>query len=338
MNGTSCALERTHEIHVLARSNFKVQQFDAGCDLVWFRHSRRHCFAHIRSRMTHDMAGVSEINLHQRAALPLVVNVDPQLDFDTFTPGPQAIPWTTEDGETHAICEMQGGFPRVLLPNIGIIRVIDEAGHVQGTVVDTVKIPLMEEVYYRFALPMILQSAGAEMLHASAVRSTKGVVAFCGTSGTGKSTLAFALSRKQHRHWADDAVIFLPNRHVFEALRLPFRPRVEIASTEPVEFIRGTDAAPLEAIVVLQRYPGGIVESGDFHAKVKRLSAADAFRSVLPHIYSFILSDPRRNALMMSRYFDVASNLPVYDLCFTPCLDALPKLCEIVEQSCLSGG
>ncbi len=284
-----------------------------------------------------DMADLSEINLQRRAALPLVVDVDPQMDFGSFIPGPQAIPWTTEDGETHAICEMEGGFPRVLLPNIGIIRVIDEAGHVRGTVANAVKIPVMEEVYYRFALPMILQAAGAEMLHASAVLGTKGVVAFCGTSGTGKSTLAFTLSRKHHRHWADDAVIFFPHQRVFEALRLPFRPRVEIATTEPVEFIRGTESTPLSAIVVLQRYPGGIVESGDFRADVRRLSSADAFRTVLPHIYSFILSDPHRNALMMSRYFDIASRLPVFDLRFTPCLDALPKLCEIVEHSCLSG-
>lgn len=279
-----------------------------------------------------------ESSLHQRAALPLVIDVDPQMDFGSFMPGLQAIPWTTEDGETHAICEMVGGFPRVLLPNIGIIRVINEAGHVRGTVANPVKISLMEEVYHRFALPMILQAAGAEMLHASAVRGAKGVVAFCGTSGTGKSTLAFTLSRKQHQHWADDAVIVLPNQDVFDALRLPFRPRVEITSTEPVEFIRGTESAPLSAIVVLQRYPGGIVEYGDFHAEVRRLSAADAFRAVLPHIYSFILSDPRRNALMMSRYFDIAAHVPVYDFRFTPCLDALPKLCEIVEQSCLSGG
>jgi hypothetical protein len=196
----------------------------------------------------------------------------------------------------------------------------------------------MEEVYYRFALPMILQAAGAEMLHASAVHAAAGVVAFCGTSGTGKSTLAFTLSHRHHQHWSDDALVFLPHQNAFEALRLPFRPRVEIASSEPLEFIRGTESAPLAAIVVLQRYSVEIVEYGKFHAEVRRLSSADAFRTVLPHIYSFILSDPKRNALMMSRYFDIASRLPVYELRFTPCLDALSKLCDIVAQSCLSGG
>lgn len=289
------------------------------------------------------MRGVSMVaesnldHLHGRAALPLVIDVDPALDPRSFTVGPRAIPWKTEDGEIHAICEMDGGLPRVLLPNIGIIRVIDESGQVRGTVASSARIPAMEEVYYRFALPMILQAAGAEMLHASAIRGMKGVVAFCGPSGTGKSTLAYALSRKQYEHWADDSVVFLPHQNGFEALRLPFRPRVEIAAGKAVEFISGTESSPLLAIAVLQRHSGGVVESGQFHAEVERFSAAAAFRAVLPHIYSFILADPRRNALMMARYFDVAARLPVFDVRFTPCLDALPKLCHIVEQSCLLG-
>ena len=280
---------------------------------------------------------VAETNLFRRAALALTIEVDCALDPKSFVVGPEAIPWKTEDGEIHAICEMDGGLPRVLLPNIGIIRVIDEAGQVRGTVANSSKIPVMEEVYHRFALPMILQAAGAEMLHASAIRGTTGVIAFCGPSGTGKSTLAYMLSRKKFQHWADDSLVFVPRESAFQALRLPFRPRVEIAASTAVEFISGTESAPLLAIAILQRHPGGAVDAGEFHAEVKRFSSSDAFRALLPHIFSFILADQKRNALMMARYFDVAARLPIFDVRFTPCLDALPKLCDIVEQSCLSG-
>src|SRR5262245_30845545 len=103
---------------------------------------------------------VAETNLYRRAAHSLTIDVDQTLDTGCFIVGPEAIPWKTEDGETHAICEMAGDFPRVLLPNIGIIRVIDQDGHVRGTVANSSKIPVMEEVYHRFALPMILQAAG----------------------------------------------------------------------------------------------------------------------------------------------------------------------------------
>lgn len=280
---------------------------------------------------------LSKDKLLQQASQSLVIDVDPSLDVSNLTTGPQAIPWMTEDGETHAICEKQNGLPRVLLPRIGIIRVTDGAGKIHGTVQDPAKIPVMHEVYYRFALPMILQSAGAEMIHASAIRVQSGVIAFCGTSGTGKSTLSYSLARRSHPHWADDAVVFLPDEERFAALRLPFRPRVEIAAAESLDLLEGVELAPLAAIVILQRHPGGFVDPAAFHVEVRRLAAAEAFRAVLPHIYSFILSDPQRNALMMSRYFDIAARLPMYDVRFTPCLDALSKLCEVIEGACFAG-
>ncbi|HRI70083.1 MAG TPA: hypothetical protein PK156_37895, partial [Polyangium sp.] len=84
--------------------------------------------------MMRDLPLVLHNDLLRRASTPLSVEVDPQLDTSSFAPGPRSIPWTTEDGETHAICEMAAGFPRVLLPRIGIIRVIDEEGHLRGTV------------------------------------------------------------------------------------------------------------------------------------------------------------------------------------------------------------
>lgn len=280
---------------------------------------------------------ISKDTFLQRAAQTLVIDVDPSLNVENFTIHPQAIPWTTEDGETHAICEKHNELPRVLLPHIGIIRVMDEAGKIHGTVRDSAKIPVMQEVYYRFALPMILQSASAEMIHASAVRVETGVIAFCGTSGTGKSTLSYSLARRAHEHWADDSVVFLPDDERFAALRLPFRPRVEIAAPESLHLRGGVELAPLAAIVVLQRHPGGFVDSADFHVEIRRLAAAEAFRAILPHIYSFVLSDPQRNALMMSRYFDIAVRVPIYDLRFTPCLDALSKLCEVIERACFTG-
>ncbi len=277
-----------------------------------------------------------EVSLRRRALEPLVVEVDPQLDPTCFTVGPEAVPWTTDDGQTHAICEMAGGFPRILFPHIGIIRVVDETGHVRATIADSARTAAIEEVYYRFALPMILQAAGAEMLHASGVMGNSGVVAFCGISGTGKSTLGFTLSRRGHIHWADDSLVFWPHEGRLETARLPFRPRIELPGVGSQERIEGKTVAPLAAITVLRRHPGGIVAPSDFHAEVHKLSAADAFRAILPHIYSFILSDAARNALMMSRYFDVAGQLPVFEVSFTPCLETLPRLCEIVERSILS--
>lgn len=304
------------------------------------QHETTNCHRHdcvsVREIVMNDVPIVLETNLQRRAAFVLSIDVDPTLDTTRFVVEPPAIPWKTEDGEIHAICEMHGGFPRILLPRIGIVRVVDESGQVHGTVTSADKSPLLMEVYYRFALPMILQAAGAEMLHASAVRIKSGVVGFCGVSGTGKSTLAFTMSRRNHPHWADDSLVFVPRDQTFQALRLPFRPRVEIAADSDVAFVSGTEAAPLAAMVILQRLAGGFVAEDAFRVEINRFSSADAFRALMPHIFSFLLSDSKRNALMMARYFDLAARLPIFDVRFTPCLDALPKLCAAIEDACFA--
>jgi hypothetical protein len=61
------------------------------------------------------------------------------------------------------------------------------------------------DTFRRMVLPLALQAQGEEVLHASAVRMLQGVVALCAVSETGKSTLAYALSRRGFPLWADDA-------------------------------------------------------------------------------------------------------------------------------------
>jgi len=56
---------------------------------------------------------------------------------------------------------------------------------------------LVCDVYRRTVVPMILQVHGYEVLHASAILMRQTVVAFCGISETGKSTLAYGLSRRE---------------------------------------------------------------------------------------------------------------------------------------------
>ena len=62
--------------------------------------------------------------------------------------------------------------------------------------------------FRRVVLPMALQARGQEVIHASAVLGPDGVLALCAISETGKSTLAFGLSRRGYELWADDAVAF----------------------------------------------------------------------------------------------------------------------------------
>src|ERR687885_2742131 len=68
---------------------------------------------------------------------------------------------------------------------------------------------LVRDAFRRAVLPMALQVLGREVLHASAVLGPRGVVALCAVSETGKSTVAYGLSRRPgYELWADDAVAF----------------------------------------------------------------------------------------------------------------------------------
>ena len=55
---------------------------------------------------------------------------------------------------------------------------------------------------------MALHAHGDEAIHASAVLLGDAVVAFCGRSQTGKSTVAYGLHRRGCRVWADDTLVF----------------------------------------------------------------------------------------------------------------------------------
>ena len=65
----------------------------------------------------------------------------------------------------------------------------------------------IEDTYQRAVLPMALQAHGEEVVHASACMTEGGVVAFCGRSQTGKSTVAYGLHRRGYRVWADDTLV-----------------------------------------------------------------------------------------------------------------------------------
>src|SRR5262245_58728686 len=82
------------------------------------------------------------------------------------------------------------------------------------------------DTYRRSVLPMALHTLGYEALHASAVMSPMGIVAFCATSETGKSTVAFGLRQRGCPQWADDGVVFRADQSPITAVPLPFTVRL----------------------------------------------------------------------------------------------------------------
>ena len=201
-----------------------------------------------------------------------------------------------------------------------------------GTSAETVR-----AAYLATVLPLALQAAGRSLLHASAVETADGVVAFCGRSGSGKSTVAHALARRGLPQWADDAVLFTlrtedergPGPAEATTRRLPWRPRLR---SDAAERWAGQDEParsrsnerPLLAVHLLERAaePGAFA-AGAPHA-VEPLRLIHAFPALLDNAYHFPAED-RRNpiAALAETYLTLATSVPTFRLTLPDGLDAL---------------
>lgn len=192
-------------------------------------------------------------------------------------------------------------------------------------------------IYQRVVLPFLLQALGYEMLHASAVRTERGVVAFCGESGAGKSTIAVGLSRRGYSIWADDALLLDASARI-RAVSLPFDVRLRRDSAELFQLGWRADTSSrdwpglerdpvdLVTVCVLSRGadPGGINVTGC------RRGAA-ALTALLAHACSFNLTDLDRKRRMAAQYLAVAAQVPVFKVGVEAGLDRLPGLLDRLE-------
>jgi hypothetical protein len=197
--------------------------------------------------------------------------------------------------------------------------------------------------FVRIAQPVVLQALGYEALHASAVRLPAGIAAFCGPSGTGKSTLAYALGRRAGiEQMADDALVLTFGDAGIAAVPLPFRSRlrapaqtffdraeahvVDPASVAPV---------PLAAVFILSQpdTPASAVE-------ITRIAPRSAFATVLTHAHCFDEHAPSATARMIQHYLDVAARVPIFQLAYVPDFARLDELvdviCETVEHTAVA--
>jgi hypothetical protein len=241
--------------------------------------------------------------------------------------------WRDGAGAVVALGQTIGDYHWVHVPGRGAYSFPRHDGDVTAVPEPGTEGHLVEDTFRRIILPLALQAQGHEVLHASAVRTPDGVLALCAVAGTGKSTLACALSRRGHRLWADDAVCLeLAGRGV-QVSPLPFTLRLRPASAA---FFGGAprqgavrvpdESAPLARIFVLERLENGGPE-------IEALTAAAAFRDVLTHGYCFSMQDRMRNAAMVQNYLRVVDRVPVFRVKFSGGLDRLDETLDVIEAA-----
>ena len=223
------------------------------------------------------------------------------------------------------------------LPGIATYRLGGQAGEAVAAPVASVE--RVGDAYERTVLPFALAAAGQEVLHASGVAGKHGVVALCGDSGTGKTTLAMALATRGHQLWADDAVAFDASTTPVRALPLPFAMNVRPASAE---FFYGRaeshrviglhhthEPKPMAAVVMANRDEGDRLAAP---ALVERLDPASALPLALHHGYCFDPDDQERRQGMIDAYLDLVTRVPIYQLEFRARFADLEAVVCAVEE------
>ena len=184
-------------------------------------------------------------------------------------------------------------------------------------------------IFARFVRPIVLQLRGAEVLHASAVCGSKGVVAFVGPSMSGKSTLAAALGARGHELFADDAVLWRALPESIIATAIEFSPRLR----PPVSALRlrrgrtiTEGEASMAAICFVERV------SPDGAVALTRLDPAKAAPAVLAQALAFWLADEVRNRAMVANYLELVARVPIFSLAVPWDLDRLDETAASVAR------
>jgi len=255
--------------------------------------------------------------------------------------------WRDTGGAVFAYCRAEAGQYWMDLPGLATFCFDGDGNQVAASPSPGVAPDTVVEAYWHSALPLVLQARGAEVLHASAVRTPRGVAAFCGASGSGKSTIAYGLHRRGYGLWADDAVALDMSQAGIGAVPLAFDVRLRPASA--AFFGLGAEAArltgagdsggrvgwapvPLVAVCVIDR---GSRAFGD--AALTRLRPSTAFPAVLAHAFCFSLQDLGRKRLMLDRYLGLVARVPVFELGFGEGLAGLAAVLDAIERAIGAG-
>jgi len=193
----------------------------------------------------------------------------------------------------------------------------------------------VNRVYLRAVLPAANQRLGWQALHASAALTSRGVVVFCGLSGHGKSTLAYACRTAGMTQWADDSVVLRPTSSGAEALALPFDFSLRPESTSFFHPERGQGVqllgrveqasptrAPVAAICLIHR------SDDTAPVTIAAVEPGQAFTRLLPHACTFSMVDPDQRRRTFEEYLDLSTRVPVWDVTYPR---GLPRLAGVVD-------
>jgi hypothetical protein len=230
--------------------------------------------------------------------------------------------WYNERGVCCARAFVDGAARRIDWEGLGAFEFNSHSLDVRVVPQPDVHRDVIVDTFERLVQPVILQSLGWPVLHASAVTLPAGVLAFCARSGSGKSTFAAAMSRRGFAQFSDDALVLQLAAGSVRAHALPFATRLRPASAAffegtgigpPPPLVGAGTRTPLAAIVLLDR-----LAEKDASTSVDRVNAHRAFSAVLTHAHCFDLADQPAVEKLVADYLDVTRLVPVFACRYQP--------------------
>jgi hypothetical protein len=236
--------------------------------------------------------------------------------------------WVDSSGRLVASAGRDDGSCWMQWPGLGTYS-FAETGPVRVTPVRGGLDHQLTDTFVRGVLPVVLLSRGYHAVHASAVADAEGVAVLCATSGTGKSTLALALSRHGLQHWADDTAVYQLTSTAPLVHRLPFHPRIDDAAVAPASGNadgRGPDALPLRRVYFLSRDASRDPD----RPLLTPVEPRTRFERLLAHAHPVDMHGPERHRAFIEAVMRVAATVEMAELRFAPSLPALPRLCAVM--------
>ena len=204
----------------------------------------------------------------------------------------------------------------------------------------------IEHLYLNQVMPLALSLQGKLVLHASAVETSVGAIAFMGASGRGKSTLATAFAAAGFRFLTDDGLLLEkseggykvqpshPSIRLWDDSRealllgkamlappLQFTSKTRILSDDVLAFC--DEARPLSSVYFLG-------DGSALELSIEPMRSSEALIGLLKH--SFLLDIEARD--MMASHFDKLTQLVKVPMCFNldypRCYADLPRVREAI--------
>jgi len=216
----------------------------------------------------------------------------------------------------------------------GVLAFTDRSPRVQVWPASGVTLDDVEAEFERMLRSIVLQAQGWQALHAGAALTPDGAVLFCGPTGSGKSTTAYAFGQIGWRQLADDQVVWRFDGRRARMLQLPFTPvlppisQVHLAGpAAPLRHSGGDGLIPIVAIYVLHQRTGR-----DRPAAISRIPPARAFSQLLPYAHCFDVKVEATRSFT-GDYLTLAHDVPVFTLAYSPDLERLPELMHAIVSS-----